>query len=109
MKLVDDALWEEFEKYKVGEDEYDLSNATVEEVMRAYTLLENSLDEKEISVFKRGRNFHTSNTPKNSTGREYHIATGLECLFGYLYLSGQKDRVEELFKIVWESFKLEEN
>lgn len=50
MKLIDDALWEEFEKYKVGENEYDLSNATAEEVMRAYTLLEN---DDEIMVVKK--------------------------------------------------------
>lgn len=84
-----------------------LVNATAQ--AKAYTLLENELSEKEMSVFKRGRNFHTSNTPKNSTGREYHIATGLECLFGYLYLSGQNDRADKLFEIIWESFELEEN
>ena len=59
------------------------------------------LDEDEKTVFKRGRNFHTSSTPKSATGREYHIATGLECLFGYLYLAGQHSRAEELFSVVW--------
>ena len=68
---------------------------------KAYTLLESVLTEKEISVFKRGRNFHTSSTPKSATGGEYHTATGLECLFGFLYLSGQKERIDELFKMIW--------
>ena len=68
----------------------------------AYSLIEPWLTEKELSVFKRGRNFHTSTTPKSATKKEYHIATGLECLFGFLHLSGQKQRADELFKIIWE-------
>ena len=69
---------------------------------RAYSLIEPLLSEKEISVFKRGRNFHTSSTPKSATNKEYHVATGLECLFGFLHLSGEKARADELFKIIWE-------
>ena len=71
---------------------------------RAYTLLEPQLSEKEISVFKRGRNFHTSSTPKNASNGEYHTATGLECLFGFLYLSGKTERSEELFQIIWQDY-----
>lgn len=71
---------------------------------KAFSLLEPILTEKEISVFKRGRNFHTSSTPKSATGGEYHTATGFECLFGFLYLSSQKDRADELFKIIWNDY-----
>lgn len=71
---------------------------------KAFSLIEPNLTEKEMSVFKRGRNFHTSSTPKSATGGEYHTATGLECLFGFLYLSGALDRGEELFNIIWEGF-----
>ena len=67
----------------------------------AYALIEPVLDENEIAVFKRGRNFHTGRSPKSSTGAEYHIATGLECVFGYLHLAGKKDRIEELFNKIW--------
>ena len=76
-----------------------LVNATAQ--AEAYKLIEPVLSEKEVSVFKRGRNFRTGNTPKNSTGGEYHTATGLETLFGFLYLSGQNDRAKELFNIIW--------
>ena len=76
-----------------------LVNATAQ--AKAYALIEPHLSEKEISVFKRGRNFRTGNTPKNSTGGEYHTATGLETLFGFLYLSGQNERAKELFNIIW--------
>ena len=70
---------------------------------KAFALIENLLTEKELSVFKRGRNFHTSTTPKSATNKEYHTATGLECLFGFLQLSGDKSRADELFEIIWQN------
>lgn len=53
------------------------------------------LSEEESAVYRRGRNAHTSRT-----GGSYHKATGLEALFGYLYLAGRVDRVRELFSII---------
>lgn len=50
------------------------------------------LTEEEAAVYRRGRNAHTSRK-----GDEYHKATGLEALFGYLYLQGNLSRVRELF------------
>jgi ribonuclease-3 family protein len=55
------------------------------------------LTETEIAVYKRGRNATTQNTPKNSTSADYHSATGLEALFGYLYLNNELSRIKELF------------
>ena len=52
------------------------------------------LTEQEEAVFKRGRNAHTARS-----GADYHNATGLEALFGYLYLSERLDRVRELFAL----------
>ena len=52
------------------------------------------LTEEEEAVFKRGRNAHTARS-----GADYHRSTGLEALFGYLYLSGRIDRVRELFSL----------
>ena len=51
------------------------------------------LTEKEVSVYKRGRNAAPKCTPKNGTIADYHSATGLESLFGYLYLKCELDRV----------------
>lgn len=81
-----------------------LVNATAQ--AEAYKLIESELTEKEITVFKRGRNFKTGNTPKNSSGGDYHTATGLETLFGFLYLSGENDRLKTLFNIIWENSEL---
>ena len=56
------------------------------------------LTEEEQAIYKRGRNAHTSRTPKNATVADYHAATGLETLFGYLYLKGDLPRLRELFQ-----------
>ena len=58
------------------------------------------LTEDELAVFKRGRNAHTGGIPKNQSSADYHYATGLECLFGWLYLKGETDRINELFKAI---------
>lgn len=59
-----------------------------------------SLTEKELSVYKRGRNAAPKCTPKNGSAADYHSATGLEALFGYLHLNGEKDRIDELFNLI---------
>ncbi len=71
----------------------------------AFKLIESELSEKELSVYKRGRNAHVNSIPKNASVGEYHSATGLETLFGYLHLSDQDERAEELFKIIWETYE----
>ena len=70
---------------------------------RAFFAVEPVLTETELEIFRRGRNFHTKNTPKSASEHDYHIATGLECLFGYLHLSHQTERSEELFKTIRET------
>jgi len=70
----------------------------------AFKLIEPILTENEITIFKRGRNLHTSTTPKSSSLAQYHAATGLEALFGYLYLQEQTERINELFKVIWDDF-----
>ena len=59
------------------------------------------LNDEEQAVFKRGRNAHTSHTPKNQSEGDYHYATGLEALFGYLYLNGDSSRITQLFDLIW--------
>ena len=58
------------------------------------------LTEKELEVFKRGRNAHTSHTPKNQSGCDYHYATGFESLIGYLYLKDEGERLNLLLNEV---------
>ena len=58
------------------------------------------LSEEEMTVFKRGRNAHTHSVPRASSHEEYHVATGVETLFGYLYLNGRTKRLDELFELI---------
>ena len=57
------------------------------------------LNDTEAAYFRRGRNIGHTNVPKSATVSEYRAATGMEVLFGYLYLSAQAERIDELFKI----------
>lgn len=59
-----------------------------------------ALTEEELAVFKRGRNANIHQIPKNASRREYAYATGLEALFGWLYLQNRKNRINQLFALV---------
>lgn len=64
---------------------------------QALSTLWPQLSEEEQQVVLRGRNAHVGHAPKNAPLADYHGATGLEALFGYLYLSGNTQRVREIF------------
>ena len=58
------------------------------------------LTEEELAYYRRGKNSHVHAVPKGATPAEYAKATGLETLFGALYLSGQTERLNELFHVI---------
>ena len=60
------------------------------------------LSEEEMAYYRRGKNAHVHAVPKSATPAEYAKATGLEALFGALYLAGRTERINELFKAVME-------
>lgn len=60
------------------------------------------LTQEELSYYRRGRNAHVHAVPKSATPLEYAKATGLEALFGALYLAGKTDRINSLFRAVME-------
>ena len=72
-------------------------NATSQSKM--YKHLVEIATEEEKAVLKRGRNATTNTRAKNASMIDYKNATGLEALFGYLYLKGDNERIDELFKI----------
>ena len=57
------------------------------------------LTQDETSVFKRGRNAKVNSVPHNADIGQYHAATGLEALFGWLYLQGKTQRINELYAV----------
>ena len=60
------------------------------------------LTQEELAYFRRGKNAHVHAVPKSATPQEYARATGLEALFGALYLAGRTDRLIELFHAMME-------
>lgn len=61
------------------------------------------LDGDELAIYKRGRNAHVHTVPKNADIGQYHAATGLEALFGWLYLQGKLERINRLFAVIMEN------
>ena len=80
---------------KMNGDARKMVNAHAQSVM--YHKIEFMLTEDEHRVLKRGRNANSHTVAKNQTAGDYRHATGLEALFGYLYLKGDIDRLKELF------------
>ena len=60
------------------------------------------LTAQELAVYKRGRNAKVNSVPQKATEGEYHAATGLEALFGWLYLHGETQRIDSLFAAIME-------
>ena len=77
-------------------DSIRMVNASTQAAVAA-TLLP-ILDEEEQGYFRRGKNAHTHAAPKAATPQEYALATGLETLFGALYLYGRIERLNQLFR-----------
>lgn len=69
----------------------------------AFSVIENMLSESELAVYKRGRNAHNNHKPKRANGGDYNCATGLEALFGYIYMSGDNERLNTLFEVIWQN------
>ncbi len=83
-----------------------LHKKTVESVSasaqaEAAKLIIPALNEEEHDVFIRARNAKVNSLPKHATPEIYHTATALEALFGYIYLCGRYDRINELFSLIF--------
>ena len=74
----------------------------------AYEAIQDNLSEREMTILKRGRNATGNTVPKHANAAEYRRATALECLFGYLYLTGKNDRIRERFCLIREKVDTEE-
>ena len=66
----------------------------------AYDMLSEKLTEQELAVLKRGRNATGNTVPKHAEAAQYRRATAIESLFGYLFLTGQEERIGELFAVI---------
>lgn len=111
LAFLGDAVYEQFVRERLvleaNRPAGELHKMSVERVRagyqaRGYSLLESILTSEELAVLKRGRNAATHTVPKSASPAEYHRATAVECLFGWLSLCGERERAEELFLILWE-------
>lgn len=75
-----------------------LVNAGTQASIIKYLIDKEMLTDKETSVYKRGRNAKSFTKAKNASVIDYRMATGFEALIGYLYLSGQTDRMMDIIK-----------
>ena len=85
----------------------DLHRATVKYVAapaqaERFERLRSLLTQEEEDVFRRGRNTDPHSVPKAASRAQYQTATGLEALFGWLYLQGRTERLNELFAAMME-------
>ena len=113
LAYIGDGVYELFVRTKVIEEHENmpankLHKKTVHYV-KAHALA-NSIDamlphltEDETAVYKRGRNTKSNTTPKNADMADYRKATGFEALIGFLYLSGENERLHELMNIAYEN------
>lgn len=107
LAYLGDAVWELFVRERLffsvpsGNSEANrlaLGYVTAAAQVKALEKIEPLFTEEEGDVFRRGKNTKTNNTPKSVTRYEYRLATGLEAVFGYNYLSGLHERNRELFE-----------
>lgn len=111
LAFLGDAVYEQLVRERIvlmsNMPSYKLHNEAVKYVCceyqsRAIETVFDRLTEEEQSVYKRGRNHEGITPPKHSNAQDYRRATGLECLFGFLKLTGETERIEQIFDMIWE-------
>ncbi len=112
LAYIGDTVWDMLVRTKLlglGFTAHHMHEKAVKQVnaaaqARALDILSAYLNDEETEIARRGRNAHAHHpTPKNQRSADYAAATGLEALFGYLYITEQDQRVHELFErwAVW--------
>ncbi len=106
-----DAVYSELVRRKIIENGSCPSNklhkAAIKKVCaeyqsRAYGIILPMLTDEEADILRRGKNATGTTVPKSSNHRDYHRATAVEALFGYLYLIGALARAEEIFEVIYD-------
>lgn len=113
LAFIGDAIWEIYVRSRIINEHPDmpvnkLNRYAVQFVKAsgqcdAIHVLEETLNEDELSAYKRGRNAKSYTTAKNASLRDYRHATGFEALLGYVYLTGEKERLNELMESAYKA------
>ncbi|MCD8158614.1 MAG: ribonuclease III [Clostridiales bacterium] len=118
LAYIGDSVFEIYARSYVlslGNRSVDKINSEVRNIVNAhsqsemYHKLEPFLTEEEFKIMKRGRNANSHTMAKNQSAGDYRRATGLEALFGRLYIEGKTERLTELFKLGIKKEKGDEN
>lgn len=107
LAYIGDAVYELYVRHHIMQNSHEQVNKLHKKAVKyvsaraqAYVIecIENKFAEAEHAIFKRGRNAVSNTVPKNTDVITYKIATGFEAVVGYLYLNGEKDRLEEVLR-----------
>jgi ribonuclease-3 family protein len=88
---------------KLNEDIKKIITAVAQS--RLIGIMLEELDETELWFYKTGRNARNTHHSKSANAVEYRRATGLECLFGYFYISGKHERARTLLRLAIDKSK----
>ena len=111
LAYIGDSVWELIVRYKLIMKRYNVRHMHKEcvSMVNAHSQavilqkIQEELNETESEIVRRGRNAHAKHSaPRNQDPDEYAASTGFEALFGYLYLTGQNDRINTLVSIIKE-------
>lgn len=97
---IGDAVYELLMRTKYENHKVVVKKVCAEAQSEAVDKIIDILSETELSYYKRGRNAKVNSVPQHASVGDYHRATGLEALFGYLYIEGRNDRIRELFDLI---------
>ena len=113
LAYIGDGVYELYVRTKVIEEHENLPAGKLHKVTvqyvkaaaqaRSLDALMPILTEDETAVFKRGRNTKLNTVAKNASLTDYRKATGFEAVIGFLYISGENDRLNELMNIAYEN------
>ena len=111
LAYIGDLVWEMIVRYKLIMKRYNVRHMHKEcvSMVNAHSQavilqkIQEELNETESEIVRRGRNAHAKHSaPRNQDPDEYAASTGFEALFGYLYLTGQNDRISRLVSTIEE-------
>lgn len=111
LAYIGDAIYEVFTRKKLLSEHPDMPAHKIHVLNVGYVkakaqsnamrAIEPILSEKELGIYKRGRNAKSATVPKNADLTDYRRATGFEALVGYLHLAGEEERLNELMEIAF--------
>ena len=111
LAYLGDSVWELIVRYHLINQKYNVHHmhqkcvrqVNAHSQAQILQMIQDTLSETEQDIVRRGRNAHAKHAaPRNQNPDEYAASTGFEALFGYLYLTGQNDRISSILQQIQE-------